>query len=87
MRILNLLLIFAEQGSFNSQSSLVFDPVGSVTTLFNLGKENIMIALVWPNAREEPYRARVITGSHMVIKKDALMMYMVPWISDEEIYY
>jgi len=81
----HVLLIFAEQGSFNSQSSLIFEPVGSVTTLFNLGKENIMIALVLvgSNAQEGPYRARVTTGSHMVTKKESLMMHIMPWILDE----
>jgi hypothetical protein len=83
----HVLLIFAEKGNFDPESSLNFEPVGSVTTLLNLGRNNIMVALVLvgPNVQEGPYRASVTTGSHMVTKKDALLMHMMPWILDEGI--
>ena len=82
-----ILLIFAEQGNFGPNSSLNFEPAGSITTLFNIGRNNSMIALVRvaPNSQEGPYRASVTTDSHLVTKKDALMMHMMPCILDEEI--
>ena len=81
------MFIFAEQGNFDPTSSLSFEPIGSITTLLNLGIDDIMIALVLvgPNAQEGLYRATVITDSHMVTKKEATMMYMMPWILDEEV--
>ena len=83
----HVLFIFAEQGNFDPTSSLSFEPIGSITTLLNLGIDDIMIALVLvgPNAQEGLYRATVITDSHMVTKKEATMMYMMPWILDEEV--
>ena len=82
----HVLFIFAEQGNFDTTSSLSFEPIGYITTLLNLGIDDIMIALVLvgPNAQEGLYRATVITDSHMVTKKEAIMMHMMPLILDEE---
>jgi hypothetical protein len=44
----------------------------------------IALVLVGPNAQEGSYRATVTTSSHVVTQKEALMMYMLPWILDEE---
>ncbi len=65
-------------------SSLSFEPAVSITTLLNLGIGDTMIALVLvgPNAQEGSYRATVITDSPMVTKKEALIMYILPWILD-----
>ncbi|NOQ85834.1 MAG: hypothetical protein GQ554_03005, partial [Deltaproteobacteria bacterium] len=82
----HVLFIFAEQGNFDQTSSLSFEPIGSITTLLNVGIDDIMIALVLvgPNAQEGFYRATVLTDSDMVTKKEALIMNMMPWILDEE---
>jgi len=72
--------------NFDQTSSLSFEPIGSITTLLNVGIDDIMIALVLvgPNAQEGFYRATVLTDSDMVTKKEALIMNMMPWILDEE---
>ena len=75
-----VLIILAEQGNFDQSSSLSFEPSESIITLLNLGIDDIMIALVLvrQNVQEGLYRATVTTSSHMVTKKGALMMHMMP---------
>ena len=80
-----ILLIFSEQGNFDSTSSLTFEPVGNISFLWSMGIGDIMLALVLvePNAQEGSLRVTVETGTHMVTKKEALILFMLPWILEK----
>jgi hypothetical protein len=43
----------------------------------------LALVLVEPNAQEGSLRVIVETGTHMVTKKEALILFMLPWILEK----
>ena len=77
------MVIFAREGNFDETSTVSFEPSGAITSLWNAGLHNLMLALVLvePGAAAESYRCVVETPRHSyrVDKKDALTIVTLPW--------
>ena len=83
--LFKMLFIHAENGGFDKTSVLSFEPAENINVLGKIAKGNNLLGfvIVKPNAEECLYRATIETGSHMVTKKEALNMSLLPWILEE----
>jgi len=81
----SLLIISAQNGAFDETSALSFEPEGNITANWSIGMNDTMFASirVSPNAQVGPCRATVTTGSHVVTKKEGLLLFMMPLILED----